>query len=41
MLLWGWSPVSENHAKMVFSLGWLIPALMIFCLLVLGGLLRL
>lgn len=41
LLIWRWSPVWEDHAKMIFSLGWLIPALMIFCLAVLGGLLRL
>ncbi len=41
LLILGWSPVWEDRARMVFSLGWLIPALMIFCLLMLGGLLRL
>jgi prepilin signal peptidase PulO-like enzyme (type II secretory pathway) len=41
VLVLRWSPVWEGHARMIFSLGWLIPALMIFCLLMLGGLLRL
>jgi len=40
LILW-WSPAWESHAKMIFSLGWLIPALMLFCLVVLGALLRL
>lgn len=41
VLVLRWSPIWEDHARMIFSLGWLIPALLLFCLLMLGGLLRL
>jgi len=40
MVLW-WSPMWEERAKPIFSLGWLVPALLLFCLVMLGGLLRL
>ncbi len=40
LVLW-WSPIWEERAKPIFSLGWLIPALLLFCLVMLGGLLRL
>lgn len=40
LVLW-WSPIWEERAKPLFSLGWLIPALLLFCLVMLGGLLRL
>ena len=40
MVLW-WNPIWELRAKPIFSLGWLIPAVLFFCLLVLAGLLRL
>ena len=40
LVLW-WSPIWEERAKPIFSLGWLIPALLLFCLVMLAGLLRL
>ncbi len=40
LVLW-WSPVWENHAQPIFGLGRLIPAMMFFCLVLLGGLLSL
>lgn len=39
LLVLRWSPVWEDHTKMIFSWGWLVPALLVFCLLMLGGLL--
>lgn len=41
LLVLRWSPIWEEQAKPIFSLGWLIPALLLFCLVMLGGLLRL
>jgi len=40
LVLW-WNPIWEERAKPIFSLGWLIPAVLFFCLLMLAGLLRL
>lgn len=40
LVLW-WHPIWEARAKPIFALGWLIPAVLLFCLLMLGGLLRL
>jgi len=36
-----WSPIWEVHAKAIFALGWLIPQLLFFCLILLAGMLRL
>ena len=41
IMILGWSPIWENHAKEVFRLGWLIPQLLFFCLILLAGMLRL
>lgn len=41
LLVLSWSPLWEERAKPIFSLGWLVPALLLFCLVMLGGLLRL
>jgi len=41
LLVLRWSPIWEERAKPIFSLGWLVPALLLFCLVMLAGLLRL
>jgi hypothetical protein len=36
-----WSTIWERQAEAVFSMGWLIPQLLFFCLILLGGMLSL
>jgi prepilin signal peptidase PulO-like enzyme (type II secretory pathway) len=40
VVVW-WGPVWEERVQRIFSLGWLIPQLLFFCLVLLGGMLML
>jgi prepilin signal peptidase PulO-like enzyme (type II secretory pathway) len=41
ILVLRWSPMWEDHAKPIFSLGWLLPQVLVFCMVLLAGLLGL
>jgi leader peptidase (prepilin peptidase)/N-methyltransferase len=41
ILVLRWSPMWEGHAKPIFALGWLLPQVLVFCMVLLAGLLGL
>jgi hypothetical protein len=39
LLIAGWAPLWESRGRLIFGLGWLVPAIVGFCLVLMAGLL--